>query len=148
MEIKKYPALPEGFSEAVRIEDHSDLSTLTILIQDSVGGLQAFNIENDEWIDIPALPKVLVNSGDFLRDLSAGFIPSTRHRVVATPENRLDRTSCVFFVSPNWHSQIEPLCARSSSENLSQESAVARTISCENARYDFEPYLAGDRMPA
>mmetsp|Transcript_18937 Transcript_18937/g.26375 ORF Transcript_18937/g.26375 Transcript_18937/m.26375 type:complete len:367 (-) Transcript_18937:84-1184(-) len=151
LELKKYPAISQEFEGSVRIDEHADLSTFTILIQDAVGGLQIYDMREETWLDVPARPDaVLINSGDFLRDFSAGKFPSTRHRVVAAQgeSSKVDRISCVFFASPDWHARVEPLLEVATAEEadctghvLEQQQGVAVSSPAH------EPHLAGDRMP-
>ncbi|GAB5372036.1 hypothetical protein AAMO2058_001631300 [Amorphochlora amoebiformis] len=110
MELKKYRPLPPDFEGSVRISDHSDLSTITILIQDSIGGLQILDRGVCEWVDVDLRDGVLINTGDFLQQITNGMLASTRHRVIATKsQSRNSRTSVVFFATPNWDAFISPL---------------------------------------
>ena len=61
---------------------------------------------DNQWIDVPADPKVLiVNIGDMLEALSNGIFRSTPHRVLnLSPE----RFSLPYFVATNHDTVIEP----------------------------------------
>jgi isopenicillin N synthase-like dioxygenase len=134
LEVKRYPSLggdmaeidmAEAAAEAAaaatttgtmtRIVPHADLSTLTLLTQDSMGGLEVHNAAANEWVAVPAGTEggggdVLVNTGDFMARWSAGRLPSTLHRVVDTRAARSnDRFSLVFFACPDWDAPLHSL---------------------------------------
>lgn len=68
-----YPTCPNP-DLTVGVGRHSDMGTLTILLQDGIGGLYV-NIEEDsefgkmgEWVEIPPIPGALViNVGDMVQ---------------------------------------------------------------------------------
>ncbi|BBM98303.1 salicylic acid 3-hydroxylase [Marchantia polymorpha subsp. ruderalis] len=96
MAINHYPPCPDP-SLTMGIKAHSDPNTITMLLQDDVGGLQVF--KEDRWIDVRPLPNALViNVGDQLQILSNGKYSSCLHRVVNN--NRQARTSIATFFSP------------------------------------------------
>lgn len=65
MAINHYPPCPDP-SLTMGIKAHSDPNTITMLLQDDVGGLQVF--KEDRWIDVRPLPNALViNVGDQLQ---------------------------------------------------------------------------------
>ncbi|KAF8169530.1 Clavaminate synthase-like protein [Pholiota molesta] len=73
--------------EASRIPAHSDYGTITLLLQDDVGGLEVEDADHHGTF-IPVLPipdAILVNAGDFLMRWSNDMIQSTVHRVRAPP---------------------------------------------------------------
>lgn len=60
-----YPACPQP-ELTLGASAHTDDSFLTVLLQDKIGGLQAFL--QDEWVDIDPVPGALVvNIGDLLQ---------------------------------------------------------------------------------
>ena len=129
LEVKRYPAIfpsqagggdsgddAAGAGTLTRIMPHADLSTLTPLTQDSMGGLEVQTAHGAadsgaEWLSVPADEgKVLVNTGDFMARWSAGQLPSTIHRVVDTRASRTnDRFSLVFFACPDWDAPLNTL---------------------------------------
>ncbi|CAI6339042.1 unnamed protein product [Periconia digitata] len=72
---------------ARKINAHSDFGTLTLLFQDTVGGLEVQTPNNqDTFTPAPPIPDtVLVNIGDLLARWSNDRWRSTVHRVVAPP---------------------------------------------------------------
>ncbi|GKA24907.1 gibberellin 20 oxidase-like protein [Tanacetum coccineum] len=61
---------------------HTDMSCLTIVYQDDVGGLQVRS-KDGKWLDInPCEETLVVNIGDLLHAWSNGKLRSSEHRVV------------------------------------------------------------------
>ncbi|XP_065869397.1 gibberellin 20 oxidase 1 [Euphorbia lathyris] len=76
---------------------HCDPTSLTILHQDQVGGLQVF--VDDEWRSItPNFDAFVVNIGDTFMALSNGRFKSCLHRAVVNSETT--RKSLAFFLCP------------------------------------------------
>jgi polar amino acid transport system ATP-binding protein len=85
---------------------HTDYGLLTLLQQDTVGGLQVLN--RDRWLDVPPLPDALVcNVGDMLERLTSGRYLSALHR--AKNVTTRERLSMVLFLDPAFDAQLEPL---------------------------------------
>lgn len=94
-----------------RVSEHSDTSVLTLLFQDSIGGLE---VEEQHcpgsFVPLPRAERaeIIVNIGDFLQRWSNGKLRSAVHRVVL-PQTYLestkgrieDRYSIVYFGKPN-----------------------------------------------
>ena len=75
---------------------HKDSELLTLLLQDTQGGLQ---VETGAgWIDVTPRPGTfVVNIGELLELASDGYLRATLHRVVAPPAGT-DRVSVAFFL--------------------------------------------------
>lgn len=86
---------------------HNDFGCLTLLSQDSVGGLQV-RTPAGHWVDAPYRPGALVvNVGDMLHRMSNGRLLSTPHRVIN--RSGRERYSVPFFFDPHVNTVIEPL---------------------------------------
>ncbi|KAG2280821.1 hypothetical protein Bca52824_052041 [Brassica carinata] len=84
---------------------HCDPSSLTILHQDHVNGLQVF-VDN-QWRSIPPNPKAfVVNIGDTFMALSNGIFKSCLHRAVVNRESA--RKSMAFFLCPKRDKVVKP----------------------------------------
>lgn len=74
---------------------HTDMSCITIVYQDEIGGLQMRSKEG-EWLDIPPCEDLLVvNIGDLMQAWSNGRLRSSEHRVVL--KRLVNRLSLAFF---------------------------------------------------
>lgn len=83
LRVLRYPPLtgqePAG---SLRAAAHGDINLLTILPAANEPGLQVQDKRGD-WIDVPCdFGTLVVNIGDMLQEASAGYYPSTQHRVV------------------------------------------------------------------
>lgn len=103
LRILHYPPLT-GDEEpgAVRAAAHEDINLLTILPAANEPGLQVQR-QNGEWIDVPAdFGNLIINIGDMLQEASAGYFPSTSHRVINPSGKSSDksRISLPLFLHP------------------------------------------------
>jgi len=89
LRLLHYPPVPKRvFQEGrVRAGAHSDYGSVTLLFQDTRGGLQVEDPGGEEgWVDVgPREGCVVVNAGDLLARWSNGLVRSTKHRVVEPP---------------------------------------------------------------
>ncbi|KAL8103287.1 hypothetical protein AgCh_027734 [Apium graveolens] len=70
--LNYYPVCPNP-ELAIGVGRHSDVSSLTFLLQDNVGGLFIRKMETDTWISVPPLKgAIVINIGDALQILSNG----------------------------------------------------------------------------
>ncbi|KAF5745111.1 gibberellin 20-oxidase family protein [Tripterygium wilfordii] len=84
---------------------HTDPTSLTILHQDQVGGLEVF--VNSKWQAVKPLPHALViNIGDTFMALSNGTYKSCLHRAKVNRER--ERISLVLFVCPKEDKVVRP----------------------------------------
>ncbi|KAH8094883.1 Clavaminate synthase-like protein [Cristinia sonorae] len=121
MRLLSYPSVQtnllrkEGQSRAGA---HSDYGTLTLLFQDSVGGLEVQHPHTGQFQPATPIPgTIVVNAGDLLARWSNDTLRSTLHRVVAPPIEKLSETegitparqSIAFFCNPNGGAEIDCL---------------------------------------
>lgn len=88
------------------IHHHTDAGALTILLQDSVGGLQVH--KDGHWYDVqPTDGSFVVNIGDMMQVWSNDTYKAAVHRV--QPMTSSKRYSIPFFLNPAASAQISPL---------------------------------------
>ncbi|KAL5565402.1 hypothetical protein UlMin_028566 [Ulmus minor] len=93
---------------------HCDPTSLTILHQDLVGGLQVF--VDEQWHNVsPDQDAFVVNIGDTFMALSNGIYKSCLHRAVVN--NQTVRKSLAFFLSPEMNKVVRPPRSLVSSSN-------------------------------
>jgi len=94
--------------DMMRFNEHRDLSSITLLFQNEIGGLQVKNTQG-EWLHAPKIDNsILINTGDIMQRWTNDLYPSTIHRVVTSNEETSSRYSMVYFCVPNWDTSLPP----------------------------------------
>ncbi|KMT09542.1 hypothetical protein BVRB_6g130040 [Beta vulgaris subsp. vulgaris] len=89
-----YPPCPQP-ELAIGINQHADNDTITILLQDEIGGLQV--LHDDQWYEVPHIPGALVvNTGDMLQLISNDKYKSVIHRVQSKKIGPRISVACFF----------------------------------------------------
>lgn len=117
-----YPATPASEladGTATRIAEHTDFGTITMLFQDSTGGLQVEDhsqVGDFRDVDPSAKTDIILNIGDSLQRLTNDTFKAACHRVTYPPnvkDNGVDiipeRYSIAYFAKPNRSASIRPL---------------------------------------
>ncbi|MCL1039037.1 isopenicillin N synthase family oxygenase [Shewanella submarina] len=104
LRVLHYPPL-SGKEEigAVRAAAHEDINLLTILPAANKPGLEV-KTRDGQWLEVPCdFGNLIINSGDMLKEASAGYFPSTTHRVVNPKGADIgkSRLSLPLFLHPN-----------------------------------------------
>jgi isopenicillin N synthase-like dioxygenase len=135
-----YPAeSPGGAPEnAWGVGEHTDYGLLTLLAQDSHGGLQVKRPDGS-WLEVVPTPEFIIcNLGDMLERLTGGRYRSTPHRVRnVSSESRL---SFPYFFDPSWTATVPTLPLTDNAEATNVEKAMIRE------RWDGEDVLDWDGM--
>ena len=101
-----YPVQNESAgTDQFGVGPHTDFGVLTVLCQDSVGGLQVESLDG-EWIQAPPIEGTLIiNVADLLNRWTDGAYKSTPHRVVNSSGK--ERLSLVLAYDPNPETMID-----------------------------------------
>lgn len=106
-----YPPLNKKTNKnAVWAKEHTNINMITILPRATEAGLEILG-EDGDWIPV-CVPKdaFIINVGDQLQNITNGYFHSSRHRVVALPENQeTDRLSLALFVHARNNSDLSPI---------------------------------------
>jgi isopenicillin N synthase-like dioxygenase len=94
----------------LRAGAHTDYGTLTLLRQDTVGGLEVTTRDGD-WVGVESIPGAfVVNIGDLLAGWTNDRWRSTLHRVIDPPVaaggDFARRFSMPFFHNANWDARV------------------------------------------
>ena len=119
LRLNHYPACEAAViakGDAKRISEHTDFGTLTLLFQDSIGGLEVeAQDEPGAYFPVAAEDKfeMILNVGDCLQRWTNNKYRSTSHRVVLPPLAEddwiPDRYSIAYFAKPNREQTVGPL---------------------------------------
>jgi isopenicillin N synthase-like dioxygenase len=94
---------PAPATQELSCTPHTDSGLLTLLHQDSTGGLEVLNAE-DQWIPAPYVPdSLVVNVGDLMAQMSGGRFVATQHRVRSSG---VERFSVPFFCEPGVEAMV------------------------------------------
>jgi isopenicillin N synthase-like dioxygenase len=111
MRMIKYPAYDGDIAEGqLRANEHTDYGTQTLLWRfDDCPGLQLFDDNKDEWLDVPIVENsIVLNIADMFARWTNDLFKSTPHRVVNVAMDR-PRYSMPYFVDPGRDVMIENL---------------------------------------
>ncbi|CAL4063291.1 unnamed protein product [Meganyctiphanes norvegica] len=128
-----YPPVPPNVPEgSIRCGTHTDYGTITFLFQDTMGGLEVRD-RNDDWVPATPIPDtILVNVGDILQFWSSDKLRATEHRVLIPSEEliaKVSRRSIVFFLHPDDPVLIKPLDGSDQYQPITAKAHVVKRFS-------------------
>ncbi|KAL3793674.1 hypothetical protein HJC23_010246 [Cyclotella cryptica] len=140
-----------------RCKEHSDYGTLTLLLTDGVGGLEAF-VDN-EWRPIPYIEgAIIVNIGSILSEWTRHELNATLHRVAGpasigskTPKEDLmravsvPRISVAYFADPNEKVSTALKDCGGSSEEMSVSDYIQWRSGGEGAERDGVAFVSVEK---
>jgi len=121
-----YPPQPADMgADQFGVAPHTDYGCMTLLWQDTVGGLEVRNLDG-EWIAAPPVAgSFVVNVGDLMARWSNDRFASTPHRVVN--RSGVERMSIATFYDPSYDAVVDP-----------------RDLTSADLEPIYEPIAAGD----
>lgn len=117
--INYYPKCPQP-DLTLGLKRHTDPGTITLLLQDQVGGLQATKDNGKTWITVqPVEGAFVVNLGDHGHYLSNGRFKNADHQAVVN--SNYSRLSIATFQNPAPDATVYPLKIRDGEKSVMDE---------------------------
>ncbi|TKY55893.1 Naringenin,2-oxoglutarate 3-dioxygenase [Spatholobus suberectus] len=117
--VNYYPKCPQP-DLTLGLKRHTDPGTITLLLQDQVGGLQATRDNGKTWITVqPVEGAFVVNLGDHGHYLSNGRFKNADHQAVVNSD--CSRLSIATFQNPAPNATVYPLKIREGEKPVLEE---------------------------
>ncbi|MGI9317697.1 MAG: isopenicillin N synthase family dioxygenase [bacterium] len=111
-----YPPQPPTMGkDQFGVSPHTDYGTMTLLAQDSTGGLRVKGVEGNWLTAHPIEGTIVVNVGDLLARWSNDRFRSTPHSVVNASGK--ERYSIAIALDPDWDTLIRPVVTEGESSH-------------------------------
>ncbi|KAF2636573.1 Clavaminate synthase-like protein [Massarina eburnea CBS 473.64] len=115
MRLLHYPTQPADSPEKLTrgIGAHTDFGTITLLLQDTVPGLQVYDYATKEWLDVaPTEGAFVVNLGNLMMRWSNDKYVSNLHRVINVSGRERYSIPVFFSGNPDFVVECLPNCRK------------------------------------
>ncbi|KAL6522062.1 Envelope glycoprotein gp160 [Orobanche minor] len=134
--VNFYPKCPQP-DLALGLKRHTDPGTITLLLQDQVGGLQATRDGGKTWITVrPVDGAFVVNLGDHAYYLSNERFKNADHQAVVN--SKCSRLSIATFQNPARDAIVYPLNIREGEESVMKEAITFSEMYSRKMSKDIE----------
>ncbi|MDP5253803.1 MULTISPECIES: isopenicillin N synthase family oxygenase [unclassified Vibrio] len=125
---------------------HTDYGCITLLYQDTIGGLQVQD-RHGHWLEAPPVDNsFVVNIGDLMQRWTNDCYKSTSHRVTS-PSCQRTRFSMPFFVEPNFDTPVKTIASCITKGEVSPYPEVTAGDWILSRFADTYEYRAKDKKP-
>ncbi|KAG6400878.1 hypothetical protein SASPL_137723 [Salvia splendens] len=127
-----YPVSPQPH-KTLGTPNHSDITFLTLLMQDTTVGLQI--LRHRQWLNVsPVRGALIANIGDLMQIISNGKFISVQHRVRVHAE--VARVSVAAFVGPSVRASAKAFGPIKELLSLENTAAYREVLEMVNSRHD------------
>ncbi|KAK7224326.1 hypothetical protein V2G26_012329 [Clonostachys chloroleuca] len=153
MRLLHYPSQPKDADEKLTrgIGAHTDFGGITMLMQDTVDGLQVWDQKSSTWIDVaPTEGALVINLGNLMSRWTNEKYKSNVHRVIN--KSGKERYSIPIFVSgqPDYMIDCIPTCKKADEQAKFEPATVEQIVSAAYAesygRAQLYKQLAAKKM--